>query len=490
MNAPLALCALLSGALFLLPTARPQDTRTFPTGRLLERVQSASNPSQHFALYLPAGFEATRPTPILFLMDPRGRARVPARVFQSAADRFGYILISSYNTSSDSDTDPNFVAMQAMWADANRWFTLAPGRIYVAGFSGTARTASVLGNTRPVITGVIGAGAGFHTDVRVKRDLPFLYYGTVGTSDYNYHEVDLLSHELAALDVSYRIDRISGAHSWMPADAAMRAIEWFELRALREGTRSVDQALIAQWWRRDASTASARMTRGAWLEASRQYAAMARDYAGIRDVSYARAAAQRLTAMSQTRAELKRRRSASRDAINWVEARLRVVAEAFPVGERTPTMPAEELVRQLTIAQLKQQAESDLVDESLEAGRRLNQLGVQLGFYLPQQAISQSEWLRARYYLTASLAIDDASPVSWYLMASVDARLQGGEQAMVALRRAVDAGFRDVALLQNDPAFARLRNEPAMRALIDELQLQGDALDVLTVDRPPVMFRR
>ncbi len=472
------------------PAARPQDTRTFPTGRLIERVQSASNPSQQFALYLPAGFESSRPTPILFLMDPRGRARVPARVFQSAADRFGYILISSYNTASDGDSDPNFIAMQAMWADANRWFTLAPGRIYVAGFSGTARTATVLGNTRPVLPGVIGAGAGFHADVRLRRDLPFLYYGTVGTSDYNYHEVDLLSHELAALNAPFRIDRISGAHSWMPADAAMRAVEWLELRAMRAGSRPIDEALINQWWRRDASIASERMTRGAWLEASRQYAAMARDYEGIRDVDYALAAAKRLTSMSQTRAELKKRKSASRAAINWVEARLQIVAEAFPIGARTATMPVDELVTQLTIDRLKQQAEGDAVDEAQEAGRRLNQLGVQLGFYLPQQAISESEWTRAKYYLDASLAIDDASPVSWYLTASVEARLQAADKALAALRRAVNAGFRDITLLESDPAFARLRTHAELRALVDELRQQGDVLDVLTVDRPPVLFRR
>jgi hypothetical protein len=88
-----------------------QQPRTFPIGTLVEHVQSASNPTQQFALYLPKGFESTRPTPILFLLDPRGRAPVPARLFQAAADRFGYILISSYNTSSDGSRSIRGVSM-------------------------------------------------------------------------------------------------------------------------------------------------------------------------------------------------------------------------------------------------------------------------------------------------------------------------------------------------------------------------------------------
>jgi dienelactone hydrolase len=218
-------------------------------------------------------------------MDPRGRARVPARLFQAAAERFGYILISSYNTASDGEVDPNFVAMQAMWADANRWFTLAPGRIYVGGFSGTARTATVLGKARPVITGVIGAGAGFHTDVRPSAETPFLYFGAVGTIDYNFREVDLLEHALAEHNLPHRIEKFPGPHSWMTPGVAMRAIEWLELRAMQAGSRPVDAALVDGWWERDSKIAAERLTQGQWLDGSRQYAAMVRDYAGLKETA-------------------------------------------------------------------------------------------------------------------------------------------------------------------------------------------------------------
>lgn len=489
MNASLVVLALALSAL-LAPGLSASSSRTLVVGQLNEQVQSVSDPTQRFAVYLPPGFDPARPTPILFLMDPRGRARVPARLFQAAAERFGYILISSYNSASDGAVDPNFVAMQAMWADANRWFTLLPGRIYVGGFSGTARTATVLAKTRPVITGVVSAGAGFSVDVRPSADTPFLYYGAVGTIDYNFHEVDLLEHALAEHNLPHRIETFPGPHSWMTPSVAMRAIEWFELRAMQAGTRTVDTALVDAWWERDSQIAAERLTQGQWLDGSRQYAAMVRDYAGLKDTSLARGGATRLADAAQTREELKRRKAGARASIDWVKERLSEAVSAFPPGAARPTMSEANLAAALSITQLRHEAQSEVPDIALEAQRQINQLGVQLGFYLPQQAIARGEWARAGYYLSVSMAIDDQSPVAWYLKAQSDAHLNRPREVVTSLQRAVASGFRDVTLIEAEPAFAKLRQDPGFAAVLADLRRMGDVQDVLTVDRPPVPLKR
>jgi len=487
--APLIAVALFLSVL-VVPSSAAGQPRTLVLGQLNEHVQSVSDPTQRYALYLPPGFDPARPTPILFLLDPRGRARVPARLFQAAAERFGYILISSYNSASDGEVDPNFGAMQAMWSDANRWFTLMPGRIYIGGFSGTARSATVLGQTREVITGVISAGAGFSTDVRPSADTSFLYFGAVGTVDYNFHEVELLAHTLAAHNLPHRIETFPGPHSWMTPTVAMRAIEWFELRAMQAGTRPVDVALVEAWWARDSHVAAERLMQGQWLDASRQYAAMVRDYDGLKDTQITRGGATRLADAPQTRAELERRTAHARASIAWVEARLRVVVGAFPRGAVRPTLSAANLTAALTITRLRQESAGDLADAALEAQRKLNQLGVQLGFYLPQEAMARREWARAAYYLSVSMAIDDQSPVAWYLTAQTDAHLNRPREAVTALRRAVQAGFRDFVLLESEPAFVTLRQAPDFAAVVADLRRLGDVLDVPTVDRPPVPLKQ
>lgn len=487
--APLVVAALVLSAL-LAPSTAAGQPRSLLLGQLNEQVQSVSDPTQRFTLYLPPGFDPARPTPILFLMDPRGRARVPARLFQAAADRFGYILISSYNSASDGEIDPNFAAMQAMWSDANRWFTLMPGRIYLGGFSGTARSATVLGHTRPVITGVVSAGAGFSTDVRPSADTSFLYFGAVGTIDYNFHEVDLLAHTLAEHNLAHRIETFPGPHSWMTPDVAMRAIEWFELRAMQAGTRPVNEALVDGWWDRDSHAAAQLLMQGRWLDASRQYAAIGRDYDGLKDTQIARGGATRLADTPQAREELARRTATARESIDWVKTHLGEVVKAYPPGAVRPTMSTDNLTAALTIPHLRQASAGDVPDVALEADRKLNQLGVQLGFYLPQQAIAQRDWARAAYYLSVSMAIDDRSPVAWYLKATTDAHLNRPRDAVASLRRAVEAGFRDFVLIDAEPAFARLRRELDFAAVVAELRRMGDVLDVPTVDRPPVPLKR
>lgn len=468
----------------------PQAGVAFPTGRLLERVPSASTPGHQYALYLPPGFDAARPTPILFLMDPRGRARVPARLFQPAAERFGYILISSYHSASDSAVDPNPQAMQAMWDDATRWFTLDENRIYLAGFSGTARTARLLAETTPVITGIIGAGAGLHRDVRPSPRTRFLYYGAVGDVDYNFHEVDTLSHSLAALNLPHRIARFQGPHSWMPPDVAMRAVEWLELRAMQSGGRTIDAGLVEQWWARDDAEAQALLRTGHHLDGARRVAAMARDYGGLRDTTAAAAAAAQMLASPQAQDLLNRRKAHARRSDEWIHSGMLAIARAFPPGQSGPAVEVQDLAAALELATLKQTAATAGHDAALEAQRRLNQLEVQLGFYLPEEALAKADYARAGYYLTLAMQINDRSPVSWYLMAQRSARLEAPHQALTALRRAFDAGFRDLALLEADPAFRALRTDPGYTAFITLLQSAGDVLDPPTVDRPPVPLRR
>jgi hypothetical protein len=481
----LLLVSLASGVSELKP-----DTRVFETGRLIENVQSATSTEQRFTLYLPPGFDPGRPTPVIYLMDPRGRARVPAKLFQAAAERYGYILASSNMTATDGPIGHNLRAMQAMWDDTHAWFTIDPRRTYVAGFSGTARTASLIARNRPAITGIIGAGAGFHPDVQPSKDMPFLYFGAVGDVDYNFHEIEDLEHGLAALDLPHRLERFSGPHSWMPPALALRAVEWLELRAMELGSRPRDAALVDAWWERDEASAREQIAAGRVLDAARSYAAMVRDFNGLRDTAEARRTAEALASSPAAQDQLKARRAATKKYHWWAREAMEAIAAAFPEGANGPALPASELATVLNLSDLKRTAAKGAPAAALEARRRLNQIEVQLGFYLPHEALAREELARAEYYLSLAVEIDDTSPVSWYLAAQTHAGLQMKRKALAALQRAVDAGFRDLALLEADAAFRKLRPTPEYAAIVDLLRAQGDHIDSLTVDRPPIFVLR
>ena len=192
---------MLAAAGFVLLYARPAAAQAFP-GRLEERVRSATDTSQTFALYLPPGYTTERRWPVLFVLDPRGRALLSLKLFQDHAARLGWVILSSYNTLSDGPPEPNVDAVNAMLAWAQAHPSLDPTRLYLAGFSGTARAA--LGFTvalRGHVAGVIAVGGalGFALggpETAFAADSTFAYFGSAGTRDFNYEEVLAMAKDL------------------------------------------------------------------------------------------------------------------------------------------------------------------------------------------------------------------------------------------------------------------------------------------------------
>src|SRR5215204_6604614 len=77
-------------------------------GRLDTLVTAAEDSTQHYALYLPSTYGASRRWPVLFVLDPRGRAREALERFRLGAERTGMIVVSSYDSRSDvSDPQVN-----------------------------------------------------------------------------------------------------------------------------------------------------------------------------------------------------------------------------------------------------------------------------------------------------------------------------------------------------------------------------------------------
>src|SRR5437867_7265281 len=75
----------------------------------------------------------------LFVLDPRARGVLGLALFRDAAARLGWIVMSSHNTLSDGPVEPNVAAMNAMLAWAQARLAVDSARVYLAGFSGTAR---------------------------------------------------------------------------------------------------------------------------------------------------------------------------------------------------------------------------------------------------------------------------------------------------------------------------------------------------------------
>src|SRR5712664_960624 len=263
---------MLAAAGFVLLYA-PCAAAQAPPGRLEEQVRSVTDTSQTFALYYPPGYSTERRWPVLLVLDPRGRALLALKLFQDRAARLGWVILSSYNTLSDGPPEPNVDAGNAMLAWAQAHPSLDPGRLYLAGFSGTARAAlgfavALRGHVAGVIA--VGGALGFTLggpETAFAGDSTFAYFGSAGTRDFNYEEVLAMADRFRTTRVPFRVVPFEGPHSWPPAEVCGDALDWLELRAMLGGLRMMDSGWVRG--RRSSSGRAAGRTRYGSMTRSR-----------------------------------------------------------------------------------------------------------------------------------------------------------------------------------------------------------------------------
>lgn len=453
-----ALGLALACGLGLLAPARSAE---LPRGALVEKVTCAGQPDQAYALYLPSTYTPERRWPILYAFDARANGRRVAELFQAAAETYGWIVVSSWNSASDGPVEPNHAAMRALWADTHARFAIDDTRVYAAGYSGTVRFSCILALTAPgSIAGVIGAGAGFPFGSPPKKDNPFVFFGTVGDRDFNYYEMNDLDAAMTALSLPHRIEHFSGLHDWPPPDLAAQAVGWMEVQAMKSGKREKSPALIEAEWARDKARAKAAAHPA---DALHTWSAMAADYAGLRDVAEAQREAAALAASPAVKQDLREREKRDRRDKDLLARAPAALARANPGNE---PVTAAQIAADLKIPELRKRAASGDVEESLSAQRILNTYWGQVMSYQPMALLEKKEYDRAAFMLSLGGEIRPDDPSVWVSIASVRARQgqPGRKKALEALRTAVDKGFSDPTVLDR-PSFASLREDEEFQRL-------------------------
>ena len=466
-------------AVTLMSAAGLDAQQNLLPGRLTGSVVSRANPAQRYAVYLPTSFKPNTPAPVLFIMDYRGRARVAADVFRPAAEKYGWILMSSNDTSSDEAAGPSLEALKAMWTDAHDLFNVDPRRLYLAGLSGTARTATwIATEIKGTVAGVIGASAGLSPLLSPSADLPFAYFGTAGDADYNYWEMRLLERRLSELGVPHRMEYFSGVHGWMPTSLAMSAIGWMELRAMRTGLRPPDARLIEELWWQDQLSAEMLEESGRSAAASRRRRAMLRDYEGLRpagDLAGLRQRDAALNAEPWLPEALAAEEAAAAAHKKRIDESMQIIARAYPKRSGKLATSVQATLDELRVPELLAAASGRDQAMALDAKRILAELDVQTGFYLPQESMQEQDDARAGFYLDLAKAINPEDPFAWFLRARVSARADQATETMENLARAVKLGFRTLDALETDHVFDSLRTRADFRALVDIVRAAWDA---------------
>ena len=482
----IALAALAALPLSLLAQSAPpadsslgaMDTTThridgtLVAGRVIQRIVSRADSTQRYALYLPSRFTRDRQWPVLFLLDPRGRALIPMQRFREAADRLGYIAISSYNTLSDGPAEPNYSAMNAMLADVQRSLPVDSRRFYLVGFSGTARFAWEM-NTQLTgsVAGIIGAGAavpGGRAWIRahIGKSSPVLF-GTIGTLDPNYEELRSFDAELDTIGTIHHIERFDGPHQWPPTELAARAVEWLDLQAMRRGLAPRNQRWIDSLYGAWLARASRADSSGDTPVAARLYLLVRADFDGLTDVNLA---ATRLAALER---DARVRKVAAREAaVGARDFRLGQAMVAFASEVKQSASPPSigEARKRLELDALqKEAAHTDDSTTSMAARRALERIFTHMSFYAPRDFFDERRYTHAAYVLEIARLIKPADGGACFWQARALAQVGDTGKALSALECAAASRQLTAAAVEGDTLLAPLRADPRYAAVVRQL---------------------
>ena len=371
----------LAVAVLFLIAALSTRADELKRGEIVDGVVSSLNSEITYAYYLPRSYTPQRTWPVVYVFDPRQRGAFGAGLFRDAAEEFGWIVVSSNNTRSDTNTEMNVPALEGTLPDARRRFAIDPAREYAAGFSGTAILAWALALSSGEIAGVIGcSGRPLSADAEYK--VRFAWYGAAGNRDFNYLETLAIERGLARANAAHQLEIFDGPHRWAPPDVLRRAVEWMEMEAMKRGLRPRDPALIQRAFEAHAALAG---TESDPLNAARRFASIVRTFAPLIDVSAVR---QRETRLRATPAFARAQKDEEK-AEALERAHLR---EVFPVVRRfvesSEVTQAPALAHALDIPRLQKLAAAGSY-RGLAAQRVLATIFVQLDFYAAHQVSGQ-----------------------------------------------------------------------------------------------------
>lgn len=457
-----ALLLLLAGMATGTPVSAQVATGTTPD------VVSTSNPSQRYATFVPSDYDPRREWPLVLVMDARGHALVPLERMTEAADELGFILMSSYNTASDGDAEPNIQAVTAMIEDAQTLFSIDPSRLYFAGHSGTARQSWVFAEEYSDNTaGIIGFGAGLPGPGQLVAMLVggapgLVFFGGAGDIDYNYEEVRHLDWTLDNYGITHAVEFYPGPHAWPQADVFAHALEWVEVQAVRQGLSTRTEGELEDLYARSLARAARREAAGDHEAAWRISLQAAADFKDLVDTERAVGTTLRLerAAMARTqqlRGEYEARRTFDTRVARLIE-RTQSSRKPIDVGAAVRDLRLDDL--------LDRSDRADSPNEALAAQRMLESVFVRTSFYRPREALAVGDWEMANAYLRLADVIQPGNAYVCLDLARSYAQMGSHSQALDALECALQGGIRADSTLAADSLLNPLHGEARYRALM------------------------
>jgi hypothetical protein len=222
----------------------------FKKGEIIPKVECLKDKSQSYALYLPSNYDPKMKYPIIYFFDPKARGSLPVKLFRELAEKYGYILVGSYNSMNGISWSATNLIVNILFDDTYKRFSIDRGRVYTCGFSGGARVAASIALYLGGINAVIGCSAGL-PEMNEPPQYPFHYLTMVGSRDFNYLEMTGLDKKLENSELKHHLIIFDGKHDWPPKTELEDAVLWLEFSAMKDSKKTKDITLVQEFINRN-----------------------------------------------------------------------------------------------------------------------------------------------------------------------------------------------------------------------------------------------
>ncbi|WP_419214133.1 alpha/beta hydrolase [Maribacter sp. X9] len=231
-------------ALFLLATSIFSQEVRLLKGAITENLVVNDSLGETYSIYLPTSFELSRPWPVVFVFDMKGKGRASMSMLTNAAEHEGYILASTDNLNDSLSIAQNVLVANRLCNAVVNTVPIAKNRTYTAGFGSGARFASILPTFIKEIDGVISIGASVGNVEILNPEQMFHFIGIVNRSDYNFRDMLEVRKVLDRLKFPNELLVYDGEQMLPDTDVISSALRMLTLNNIAKGQIKRNDSLI------------------------------------------------------------------------------------------------------------------------------------------------------------------------------------------------------------------------------------------------------
>ena len=430
------------------PTQNNSEKPAIPLTMVKGKVTSAGI----FSYYLPKSYSTTQKLPIIFIFDPHGDGNFPLNKYFPFAEQYSFILVASNVSKNGLQQNQLEGIIKQFFSKVSESITYASNRIYVMGFSGGARVASIAVVEQPGVKGMILCGGGLAFD-RLPQGMHPSVLSFAGREDFNMVELMNLDTLLTETNLRNQLLIFNGHHQWPDSLSMEDAFFWTLFNEMKDSIIPVNDTLIDRFL--TLNNQKLKIEKNVFLK-----------YLLLRKIV---AFADGLTDVEKQRLQLKTIEH-SRLYKQYLKNFLQTISKEQQQEQSLVQAMGSQSFEwwKHTIAKLSQ----DTGKATIAAKSHLRILNyLSLAAYMQcDHTLKSNQDNIAGTFIGLYQLIDPKNSEGYYMEAQLAMRKNNIPATIIALKKAVDLGFDDFNRMQNEQDFARLYNNPDFMKLLDKIR--------------------